>query len=339
MQPSHKRILDSGFSLVELLIAMALSLLIISSATLVLINSQRSQALLQQQVRLQETARLAMDILRTDVRQAGFVGCPFETLNLAKVVTEGSDDHFSVTPFLSGEDDVQDHDDDVVDGTDVLTLTLLDTGAAFSVESQTSNATETRLNLASGSRFDGSFDGRIMALVDSNCTNMALFRASRISNTVIAVTTLPPDKRNNNNCTHRLRGNFDCSDPSAADDQPAYASGSSLYPLRQRSYAIRNIDNAGNELGQINATANDEMLLRGVDDLQLLYGLDTSNPRDGTVDRFVDAQLIRDSSMLKFSQVVALELTVAVSAEPAASGDDRLSTSLSSSVYLRNGGS
>ncbi|MFG1495120.1 PilW family protein [Saccharospirillum sp. HFRX-1] len=340
MQSSPKTIGVSGFSLIELLVAMALSLLIISTVTLALINSQRSHALLQQQGRLQETARLAMDIILADIKQVGFVGCPSGLLNIANLVRPGSEDYFSLLPLISAEDDVDDPDHDVVVGTDVITLTLLETDAAFSVENQTSNGSETQLTLASGSRFDSGYDGEIMVLVDSNCTNMAIFRATRISNTSLAVTTLPPEpgEHNNYNCTHRLRGNFTCSDTSGADVQPAYAAGSMLYPLQQRSYAIRNKDNAGNELGQINTTANDEMLLKGVDDLQLLYGLDTDNPRDGIVDRFVDAQQIKASSVLNFSQLVVVELSVTVSSESSLESDEALSTTLSSSVYLHNGG-
>lgn len=340
MQPSPQKIRHSGFSLIELLIAMALSLLIISSVTLVLVNSQRSQALLQQQGRLQETARLAMDIIAADLKQVGFVGCPPGLLNIANLVRPNSQDYFSLYPLIDAEDDVEDYDYDVVDGTDVITLTLLETDAAFSVENQTSNGSETTLTLASGSRFDSGYDGEIMALVDSNCTNMAIFRATRNSNASVSVTTLPPKsgEHKNYNCTHRLRGNFTCSDSSSADDQPTYAPGSILYPLSQRSYAIRNDKNSGNELGRINATANNEMLLSGVDDLQLLYGLDTDNPRDGIVDRFVDAQQIEASNELNFAQVVAVELAVTVSAESLLSSDEALSTTLSSSLYLHNGG-
>lgn len=340
MQPTENRMIARGFSLVEMLVAMALSLLIISTVTLALINSQRSHALLQQQGRLQQRARLAMDIIRADIRQVGFLGCPVGLPNMANAVRTNSQDYFSLFPLISGQDDVENMDDDVIDGTDIITLTLLNTDAAFSVASQTSNATETRLTLASGSRFESGYNGEIMALVDSNCTNMAIFRATRISNTSVAVTTLPPEpgEHNNYNCTHRLRGDFDCLDTSGADDQATYAGGSMLYPLRQLSYAIRNKDNAGNELGQINATANNELLLSGVDDLQLLYGLDTDDPGDGAVDRFATAQQIAADSDLDFSQLVAVELTVTVSAESSLTDEDGLSASQSTSVYLRNGG-
>lgn len=338
MQPVQKRIIASGFSLVELLVAMALSLLIISSVTLALVNSQRSHALLQQQARLQQRARLALDLLSAEIRQAGFVGCPFELLNIANAVRPDSEDAIQLLPFISGEENAQDRDDDVVDGTDIITLTVLETSTAFSVANQTSNGSETRLALADGSRFENKHDGDIMALVDSNCSNMALFRATRISNTSVAVTTFPPDKGDNHNCTHRLRGNFDCADSSSADDQPAYAAGSVLYPLSQRSYAIRNENDTGNELGQLNATANDEMLLRGVDDLQVLYGLDTDAPGDGVVDRFVNAQQLDASSTLDFFQVVAVEITVTVSAESSVADAEPLAITQSSSIYLRNGG-
>jgi len=340
MQPSHEKIRDSGFSLIELLVAMSLSLLIISSVTLALVSSQRSHALVQQQGRLQETARLAMDIVLADLKQVGFSGCPSGLLNIANLVNPNSEDYFSLDSLVGAKDDVVDSDHDVVDGTDVITLTLLETGAAFSVENQTSNGSEAHLTLASGSRFDSSYDGEIMVLVDSNCTNMAVFRATRNNNTSVSVTTLPPKPKEhkNYNCTHRLRGNFTCSDTSGAGDEPTYAPGSILYPLSQRSYAIRNDKNSGNELGLINTTANNERLLSGVDDLQLLYGLDTDNPSDGIVDRFVDAQQIEASSGLNFAQVVAVELAITVSAESSLRGDEALSTTLSRSVYLHSGG-
>lgn len=64
-----------GFSLVELMVALALGLVLIFGAIQVFTASKQTYRVNEAMSRLQENARFAMDILTRDIRQAGFMGC------------------------------------------------------------------------------------------------------------------------------------------------------------------------------------------------------------------------------------------------------------------------
>jgi len=65
----------SGFTLVELMIAMALGLLVIASAITVFSGSRKSIELNSALTDIQDSARFAMDTITRDIRMSGFQGC------------------------------------------------------------------------------------------------------------------------------------------------------------------------------------------------------------------------------------------------------------------------
>lgn len=321
---------QQGFNLLELLVAMALSLLVIGGVIVLLVDTQRSQLLLQQQTRLHERARLAMDIIQADLRRAGFAGCDATVINIANVVPPDSQDYLSPFPILGGADNVADYGADVIDGTDVLTLTILDVDSPWVISTQTSDANGSHFTLASGSRIDDKFDGQILAAVDSDCSQLSVFRATRNSNSSVST--------HSNNCSHQLRGHFDCNDTSAANSEVSFSPDSRLYPIIQRTYAIREKDENDViiiSLLRINSSTNNESLVEGVTDLQLRFGLDTN--ADGAVDRLLDAEQVDQSTTLDFSQAMTVEIDVTVTSESTNPNAESLTNTLSSSVTLRNG--
>lgn len=65
-----------GMLLIELMLAVALSLLISSYLVEMRITSQRSNHLQSALYQLQDTAKQAADVLRADIQAAGYIGCP-----------------------------------------------------------------------------------------------------------------------------------------------------------------------------------------------------------------------------------------------------------------------
>jgi len=66
---------EPGFSLVELMVAMALGLLVVLVLTYVYVSSRASFARQAQVSGLQQSIRTAFDFLATDIRMAGHLGC------------------------------------------------------------------------------------------------------------------------------------------------------------------------------------------------------------------------------------------------------------------------
>ena len=70
IEPRHA----CGFGLVELLLAMTLTLLLTGAATFAFVKGRESYAAMEATARLQETARYALGIIESDLRMSGYLG-------------------------------------------------------------------------------------------------------------------------------------------------------------------------------------------------------------------------------------------------------------------------
>lgn len=66
---------NAGFSLVEIMVALLISLFILGGAVTILIQNQQNYRQNDDFGRLQENARFALDLITSDLRMAGFFGC------------------------------------------------------------------------------------------------------------------------------------------------------------------------------------------------------------------------------------------------------------------------
>lgn len=64
-----------GLSLVELMVAIAISLILLAGVLQIFLSSKTSYRLLEATSRVQENGRFAIDFLNKDIRMAGFMGC------------------------------------------------------------------------------------------------------------------------------------------------------------------------------------------------------------------------------------------------------------------------
>ena len=70
---------ERGFSLLELMVAMAISLLLLAGVIAVFLSSRSSYETTERFSRIQENGRFALDQLAFDIRSAGYVGCSRST--------------------------------------------------------------------------------------------------------------------------------------------------------------------------------------------------------------------------------------------------------------------
>ncbi len=81
---------QSGFSIVELMVASVIGLIILSGAVAVFSSNNASGAMSSSMSRVQESGRVAMDIIANDLRMAGYQGCAdTDTIN-ANVIANGA---------------------------------------------------------------------------------------------------------------------------------------------------------------------------------------------------------------------------------------------------------
>src|SRR5918994_6699828 len=73
---AHMRVgRQAGFSVVELMVAMVISLLLLGGVVTVFTGSKRTYERLERLSRTQESGRFALDAIVRDIRSAGYMGC------------------------------------------------------------------------------------------------------------------------------------------------------------------------------------------------------------------------------------------------------------------------
>ncbi|HEY5680751.1 MAG TPA: PilW family protein [Pseudomonadales bacterium] len=75
---------SAGFSLVELLLALALGLVVVAGIVQLFVGNSQTSAIVNGQARLQENARFAFDFISRAARQAGYLGCAHVPDNIVK---------------------------------------------------------------------------------------------------------------------------------------------------------------------------------------------------------------------------------------------------------------
>src|SRR4051812_44654686 len=130
-----------GFSLVELMVAMALGLVVVGGVVSVLMANKRSYRANEGLAQVQETARTAYELIARDVRQSGTTGCD-NARRMGNLLSNAS------TVWWQGWEGVHGYDDTETDsavttgtatgqrvtGTDSLRLRGID-GVGFPIES------------------------------------------------------------------------------------------------------------------------------------------------------------------------------------------------------------
>lgn len=95
---------QGGLSLVELLVAVAISLVLLGGIYQIFFSSTTTYSVNTNLSRLQENARFALSFLERDVRQAGYRGCLNETSSFSNLLNNPTDFAFNFALPLEGLD-------------------------------------------------------------------------------------------------------------------------------------------------------------------------------------------------------------------------------------------
>lgn len=261
----------SGFSLIELMIALLIGSLLMSGVFNILVGAKQAYRVQDELSRTQENARFAADFIARDLRMAGFRGCrsglPLNLMvngadsdwryNLLRPV-QGYQGAANAPPQLNAPFSNTRHDPDAVA---VLTV---NPDQAISIQSESDG----ELILAHAHDFD--FGSTLLA---ANCDLGTLFQVSSNSAGTTSVKHQPSGALVPGNCSSRLGG--DCSSPELA----GLDHGGVVMPLTARAYYLSTDINGvpglyRSELGA-NGTLIPEELVPGVEDFRLYFGVDT----------------------------------------------------------------
>ena len=288
---------NRGLTLVELMIAIALGAVLLLGVLQIFASNQRTYRTNDELARIQENARIGLEVIARDLRQAGGTSClripstdlrqleqGARTTSTVQVIM-GND----IVGFDNGSYPVMGGGDTPLAGTDgVLISRIDDCSATLAGNMSAANANIQLTPDALGCGFQAGD-----TLIISDCMSADIFRASNVSQGV-AITTVA--HASNVNISNEL--------------SKAYQDDASVGRYRTVGYyiAMRNGRPALiQDLG--NGTAN-PILAEGVQNMQILYGIDTGG--NLAVDNLAPASTITD-----WTRVVSVNLNLLMASDNA----------------------
>jgi len=291
---------EKGFTLVELMIALVVALLLIAGVIQIFISTKQAYRLMDASSRIQESARMAMELLGRDIRMAGFQGCTATTRTLVNALNSTTSYAYAFGIPIEGYEAISDTSwsptlpsgiDSAIGGSDVLVVRAAfdegtpiigqpsNTGDCTNASSHTAN-----LKVTSSSGFG---DGDIV--VATNCINASIFQITNVN-------------ESSNTIVHNTGGAF--TPGNATKDLGAcYAGNGTLRKLSTRVFYVRNNASEVPSLYRKEGTAAALELVEAIENLQVTYGVDT----DG--DSYAN-QYLRASDVTDWSSVVSVRVEI-----------------------------
>lgn len=288
------RVKALGYSLIELMITMLIGFIILNGVFQVVMTSKRSELDHQEISYIQENARFALDILSRDIRMAGYIGCANNNTDQVNVITHDVMGFIGTAGIKGFDGDTSMSDFPVQyralvkDKTDSLLIRRGESEQEILVRSQ--NPTTDTITLWTNHDFE---QHQPLALVDGTCRFSALFTASKIDNAYTLSHSV-----SQNNCNDVLRGRYSCGDCSGSNcprmlPSASYLAGARIMPLISNAYFIGEssllpgtpaLKRQSMLVDGGAITTRTEELATGVENIQFLYGVDTS--QDGEINEY-----------------------------------------------------
>ena len=353
---------SAGFSLLELLLAAALGVVMTTAIAQMFISNSRGQAMLAGQARLQESARHALDFIARSARNAGYLGC-----GAAGRLTNALNGNWRQVVEIDLSTPIEAFD--ATAGTwqpSLAALPVRDGGAsAFKSRNRidasrlqpTSDVVVFRradLGAVLASAVDDAADPIVVAgnadafradsfALLSTCGQAALFRVSSLARSGSRTTLVRASGSGpfGNRSGPALLAGGNPYGGSAAPRGAAAALAITETYFVARSTANNNRGQAVQALWRKTSTAAPAELVQGIEDLQLLFGIDTTPTDDSRApNRYVRADSIGANPVRTVHIAVTASsvdaVTVAEAAGTAGAVERVLVRTFSRTVALRN---
>lgn len=322
-RPMNALVRQRGFSLVELMISLVLGLLLSAGVVTVFLSSKKTYQAQDAVSQIQENARFAQEFIARDARMAGYSGCS-NAMPTANVIQNAGSNVLNFDRGIEGYDGdngpIPAMFTDALAGSDVLVLHQTELGSELVISNHNPNAAQ--IDVTNPQPFK---PGTIMMIVDANCSGRGLFVLTGPTNNNGNATNLVHNTGKTfnysdgsssvGNCTKALKGNFDCSNTSAASNT-AYTDGSSVFALTTVAYYIRDpaqdpsltsptlykVTFSGDFTS--GGSTQFEPLVEGVSDLDILYGV-----WSGGQMQYKPADVVESSNQWPDVRSIRLDLT------------------------------
>lgn len=323
---------QSGITLVEVMISMVLGLFLTGGVVQVFTAVRQTNRVHEDTSRMQESGRMALEILGRDIRMADFWGCASNVANVVNNLNSGG----------SGFIDFGSGGIDGAEGASGAPDTLILRGgfdSGLTVLPPFGPQASADVQVAAGS---GLQQGDVILV--SDCSSADIFQISNAN----------PDGSGqlvHNTGSTTQPGNFNVTNPGCPGTNAhclskVYGSDATVFSVQEIIYSI----GTGSE-GQPALFRNGQELLDGIEDLQLLFGEDTDAPGSGgsgVANYYVPADQVIDMTRVisvRISVVTrsyndnltnGLQQTYSVLGTNRTSADTRLRQVYTSTVAVRN---
>lgn len=324
MHYKHRR--QRGFSLVELLVALAISGILMAGVIQVFSGSKQTDRLAMAMARVQENGRFAIDILNEELQHVGYMGC----LNPNAFVVANDDKNPTIYPAASRVIQASNYPlfrpnttfnppdvtNNIVRGLNDFAAGTADidfNNGSVSVNANPLEGTDALFSMRASSggvilQNNAGFSGPLtiqdnqfgfqtgqIALI-TNCTGANVFAITGIS------TAAPWTMEHNIGATN-ITDTF----------STQYEAGSEIRRLVFNTYYVRNNPLGIPSLYRNNVYVGETEMIQGVESLQVLYGHYDPNGTASLTDdriRWVDADTIDTTASLEWREVVSVRLAL-----------------------------
>jgi len=348
----HNTDRQAGLTLVELMVAMVISLLLIAGTITIFMSNKQAYRLNDASSRVQESGRFAFDFMRRDVRMAGYAGCLSK--NLAGNITNNVD----ASQYSGSESDIA----NIVagfDGTDTLKGYTIPAGGLSSGDLFT-NGVRTGTNFGEAlvntdalivSRGETCDGGSVVPpLMPNSAANIKIKDATScgiIQNSVVMISDCEDADLFRVTNNPQSGGSMDTLNHSNAMNtgntlSKAYGLDADVYALQTFIYYIGNGASGEPALfrrrfsGDAGTIVNEE-LVEGVEDMTVRYGVDTDG--DGSANFYEIAANITSAN---WSRVNSARIIVDVRSreqnvvQSTTNADRRLRHTFTETIQVRN---
>jgi type IV pilus assembly protein PilW len=295
---------QTGFTLVELMIAMLLGAFLVGGIIQIFLGSRQTYRMQENLSRLQENGRFAMDFITRDNRMMGFQGCASRTI-APNIIAEPSNNNPNPDPVtlagglstpLIGTNNVANNwsasacgaSNACVAGSDAIAYHF-GAGCAY----LTGNLASVNANIQIPAPNSCSISADDVLMV-SDCSSTDIFIATSASSGSGKQTIAHASNENSSNNLSK-----------------AYGSDAEVLVFRSYSFFIRNNSSGEPGLWRLDnskptGATNPIELVEGVENMQILYGADTDATPDGTANYYVAA----GTAGLDMNKVVSIRVSV-----------------------------
>ena len=307
---------QQGISLVELMISITIGLILMTGVVQLFLSSRATFSTQQALSRVQETGRLAMEFLADDIRMAGYMGCMSRNLAFTNTLNNANSLQYDFGVAIEGLDDVgatvaAEYPADILEGTDALVVRSAD-GNSVGVTRNNDSAQLFAVNTGVAASCDdkeASFSGLCEndILVVSDCSKARVFQVTGLSSVGSGNVEINVNHSGDASATV-VPGNAEKSWGGNSNSEETFGPDSAIVKMNTSIYYVGAGTSGTPSLWQQVNGGTAQELLEGVQDMQLLYGRDTSG--DSIPDAYEEADVITAANAWENVSSVRVQLLV-----------------------------